>query len=145
MNTENGEWVSAELGYTGNDKYMLRARTPSNPDGWEQFQFCSQSGYWIIWSSAAAYFTSTEIGFTGGRYAMLRARAIQIGAWEKYAIDCIGPTPSRDFVIIADANSKFVSTELGYTGSYYAMLRARRDQSDGWGPWETYWPFPGCP
>jgi hypothetical protein len=73
---------------------------------------------------------------------MLRARAIQIGAWEKYAIDCIGPTPSQDFVIVANANNKFVSTELGYTGSYYAMLRARANE---WGPWETYWPFPGCP
>jgi hypothetical protein len=78
-------------------------------------------------------------------YGMLRARAGQIGPWEQYSIDCIGPSPSQDFVIIVKANNDFVSTEHGFTGSDYAMLRARRPQSDGWGAWETYWPFPGCP
>ena len=73
---------------------------------------------------------------------MLRARASSIGPWEQYSIDCIAPNGGQDFVIVAKNNGKFVSAELVYTGSYYAMLRAR---ASNWGEWETYWPFPGCP
>ncbi len=145
FNIENSEWVSAELSYNQPWTGMLRARKPSNPGPWEQFQFCSQNGQWSIWSDGAGYWTTTEIADTGNHYAMLRARQAQIGRWEQYAIDCIGPSGGQDFVMISRANSNYVSTELAYTGTDYAMLRARRSQSAGWGPWETYWPFPGCP
>jgi hypothetical protein len=37
--------------------------------------------------------------------------------------------------IYSPANQKYVSTELGYSGGSYAMLRAR---ATAFGPWETY-------
>jgi hypothetical protein len=122
------DWVSAELGYTGNDYAMLRARaTTIGP--WEQFSLCydSTAAYWYIISDANGMYVSAEFGYTGNDYAMLRARSTSIGPWEKFTLTChvlpIGPQWSY-LTIQSQVNGNYVSAQLGYTGSDYAMLRA---------------------
>jgi hypothetical protein len=140
----NGKYVSAELGYTGMDKNMLRARA-SSVGIWEDFQFCFETsdGHWAIWSNAAGQYTSTEIGYTGSDQYMLRARSSSYGPWEKYNIDCI-TGGGQTFYVQSVASGKWVAAELGYLGPLYAMLRARTDTGNI-GPWEAWYPFAGCP
>lgn len=139
----NGKYVSAELGYTGMDKNMLRARA-SSVGLWEDFQFCYEGdGHWAIWSNATGAYTSTEMGYTGSDQYMLRARSSSYGAWEKYNIDCI-TGGGQTFYVQSVASGKWVAAELGYLGPLYAMLRART-ATGNIGPWEAWYPFPGCP
>jgi hypothetical protein len=46
-----------------------------------------------------------------------------------------GPACTQNVTITSIANNNFVSTELGYAGNNYAMLRARATAE---GPWEKY-------
>jgi hypothetical protein len=39
---------------------------------------------YTIRSNVNGKYVSTEMGYTGGRHAMLRARATEVGDWEKY-------------------------------------------------------------
>ena len=87
-----------------------------------------------------SHFVSTEISYSGSWYAMLRARASQLGPWEKYTL-CVDDVTGL-MTIQANANGLFVSAELGYTGSSYAMLRARASSV---GPWEQYFLYCGFP
>ncbi|AOJ06891.1 MULTISPECIES: fascin domain-containing protein [Burkholderia] len=47
----------------------------------------------------------------------------------------VGPTCTQNVTITSLANHDLVSTELGYAGNEYAMLRARATVE---GPWEQY-------
>jgi hypothetical protein len=119
---------------------MLRARAESGTGPWEQWQLCYDSSgnepRWTIFSNADGLFASTEMGYTGGDWAMLRARAQTDGSWERYAIGCVYPGGSAAYLWFwSGASQKYVSTELGFTGGRYAMLRARAGVVDGW---ETY-------
>jgi len=130
----NGRYVSAELGYTGSNYAMLRARA-SSQGTWETYSaFHYNSDNQIgFYSTANFYWVSTEIGYTGSNYAMLRARQSGArGLWEDYnLVDNADGTYSLQ----SQANGLYVSAELGYTGSNYAMLRAR---SSTIGPWEKF-------
>ncbi len=94
---QNLDWVSAELGYTGANYAMLRARaTAIGP--WEKFTlFCHllpfgpQFAYLVIQSQANASYVSAELGYTGGSYAMLRARATAISNTELYVNSAVCP------------------------------------------------------
>jgi len=124
----NGLYVSTEVGWTGPDKAMLRARATS-VGPWELYQICGYSGEpRAIWSNGAVKFVSTELGYTGEEYAMLRARNNYIGPWEEYGF--IGTT-----FFFSQANGRWVSAEFGYGGNHYGMLRAR---ALGVGAWEEY-------
>jgi hypothetical protein len=126
----NHRYVSAELGYSGSDYAMLRARATSIGP-WERFEICYTTTYgthFSFRSLANGLWVSAELGYGGSLYGMLRARAGSIGSWEKF----YGGNE-----IQSEANWKWVSAELGYGGGYYAMLRARADSV---GPWED-WSF----
>jgi hypothetical protein len=136
LSTENLDYVSAELGYTGANYAMLRARaTTIGP--WEKFDICDDTtaGYWYIASSDNLDYVSAELGYTGANYAMLRARATSVGPWEKFTVAC---DSAGQLVFISQANALAVSTELGYSGAEHAMLRARANTI---GPWEQYSTF----
>jgi hypothetical protein len=84
----NKNYVSAELGYTGGNYAMLRARA-SVVGPWEQYNFncfknSSGNVQCTIQSQANKNYVSAELGYTGGNYAMLRARASAIGPWEQF-------------------------------------------------------------
>ena len=128
----NGLLVSAELGYTGGDAGMLRARA-SALGPWEQYTLCfdDADGTFIIQSNANGLLVSAELGYTGGDAGMLRARANAIGPWERFFIDNFGTFAT----ITSAANGLLVSAELGYTGDDAGMLRAR---ATAIGPWEQF-------
>ncbi|BCJ41299.1 hypothetical protein GCM10010168_89410 [Actinoplanes ianthinogenes] len=137
--SSSDEVVSAELGYTGSNANMLRARAGDRFGPWEQFVICWKefnfpyhlnSAEVIIGSLAAGKWVSAEYGYTGSRYAMLRARADQIGPWETFKMRSLG----NGDVVIASSQG-YVSVERDYTGSTNRMLRARGQQI---GPWETF-------
>ncbi len=128
----NGLYVSAELGYTGSNYAMLRARSSTQGD-WEKFSEYHYSDNQVgFYSTANFYWVSAELGYTGSNYAMLRARASTRGPWEDYNVV---ENADGTFALQSQANSLYVSAELGYTGSNYAMLRARASTI---GPWETF-------
>jgi hypothetical protein len=132
--TANGRYVSTELGYTGGDHAMLRARSTS-VGPWEQYIVCRDdaNGLTDMASQATGLDVSAELGFGGGRNAMLRARASSVGPWELFTSSA---NPGGSYTWIAsNANGRFVSAELGYGGSYYGMLRARATSV---GPWEVF-------
>ena len=86
-NGANGNYVSAELGYTGGNYAMLRARA-AKIGPWESYYMIELSdGTIAIQSAANNNFVSAELGYTGGNYAMLRARASSIGPWETFTDD----------------------------------------------------------
>ncbi len=90
INEANGRYVSAELGYTGGDYGMLRARATSLGP-WEKFdivRYGPNGNMYYIRSKANGRYVSVELGYTGIKYAMLRARATSIGSWEKILISC---------------------------------------------------------
>jgi hypothetical protein len=127
--------VSTELGYTGNQYAMLRARA-EKVGPWESFQWCQsreQPGYWSRWSNGAERWVSVELGYSGGEYAMLRARATGIGPWERFYEPYCPDGVHCSFK--STANNLWVSGEFGYSGSNYGMLRAR---SSAIGPWEQF-------
>ncbi|WP_147426578.1 fascin domain-containing protein [Trinickia fusca] len=129
----NSDFVSAELGYAGDEYAMLRARaTVEGP--WEKYTVCNvpTGGYWTIQSEANGLYVSAELGDAGAQYGMLRARATVVGPWEKYTFGSCGVDCT---VIRSLANGKFVSAELGYTGDQVGMLRARAAVV---GPWEQF-------
>jgi hypothetical protein len=125
----NGRYVSAELGYTGSNYGMLRARATA-VGSWETYTDC-YDGTYDTFRAANGRYVSAELGYTGSNYGMLRARATAVGPWERFVL---GFASDGSYVIVA-ANGRYVSTELGYTGSNYAMLRAR---ATAIGPWEVY-------
>ena len=87
------------------------------------------SGF-VFRSNANGYYVSAELGYTGASYAMLRARAGSIGAWESWTRVQL---PTGHYVIRNNANGYYVSAELGYAGANYGELRARTP-SNGIGP-----------
>ncbi len=121
----NGLYVSTEVGYPGNQNWMLRARATS-VGAWELYQIC-YNGYYTIYADASHRWVTAEVGYTGAEYAMLRGRATSIGPWEKFVF-------SGDW-FASSQNGLFVSAEFGYPGSLYGMLRAR---SGGVGQWEEW-------
>ncbi|MBV9854403.1 MAG: fibronectin type III domain-containing protein [Streptosporangiaceae bacterium] len=119
--TANDNYVSAELGYTGNDYAMLRARAAAQGP-WEMWTAVVLSNGEInLQSPANGNYVSAELGYTGNDYAMLRARASVAGPWESFQLV---PNADGTYSLQSTANGNYVSAELGYTGDSYAELRA---------------------
>jgi hypothetical protein len=129
----NNLFVSAELGYSGGNSAMLRARA-SVVGPWELYQLCNfvNTTTWFIVSQANGLAVSAELGYSGGNYGMLRARASVIGPWEQFAVHDNG---DGSVSVLSLANNMWVSAELGYGGGSYGMLRAR---ASAIGPWERF-------
>ncbi|MBV6703485.1 hypothetical protein KV557_41535 [Kitasatospora aureofaciens] len=81
----NGRFVSAELGYGGDNYAELRARADVEA-GFEQFNLCrdNRNSLYSIRSSANGKYVSAEFAYGGDNYAELRARADVIGGWEQF-------------------------------------------------------------
>jgi hypothetical protein len=134
----NGLFVTAELGYVGDYYGMLRSR--SDVIGpWQQFSIGGSGagdGTWAIRSLANRLYVSSEFGQSGDLYGMNRARANVIAGWEKFFLYQLGPnTYTWESYEPVGVPCCYVSTELGYGGDAYAMLRSR---SYSVGPWEQY-------
>ena len=74
-------------------------------------------------------FVSAELGYPGDHYAMLRARATEVGPWEMFDL-C--PEGNGETIIRSEANHLLVSAEFGFTGGYNGMLRARATLAAEW-------------
>lgn len=82
----NKKWVATEIGYSGRDRDMLRARS-STVGAWEEYRILciiGQPGYFMIISDAARRYVAAELGYSRHDYGMLRARSTTAGAWEKF-------------------------------------------------------------
>jgi len=87
-----------------------------------------------IQSNQNGNYVSEEDQYTDGNAHMLRARATQVGPWERYTVCRDENTFLTD--IISQQDSLFVSEEQQYTGADQYELRARAAQ---FGPWETWY------
>ena len=134
QSADDGLYVSAEMGYTGNNYAMLRARA-ATVGPWERYNltYDTSTGTWSIQSLDNNLFVSTELSFTGNNYAMLRARSSTASIWERYNL--YYNRVSGTWEIQSARNNLYISTEVDFTGSNYAMLRARASTV---GPWEQY-------
>jgi hypothetical protein len=132
----NGYFTSAELGYGGNEYGVLRARS-SAVGQWENYTLGGVPGspYWALTAGANGQYVSAELGYSGGYYGMLRGRADLIGDWEQFNLYRITTGGTTSWALQSAANGLYVSTELGYGGGDYGMLRAR---SGAIGAWEQY-------
>jgi hypothetical protein len=129
-------FVSTEVGYTGGNYAMLRARAQVIGP-WERYSFSTDSnGYLVIRSLQNNMFVSAELGYTGANQGMLRARASTPGPWEEFWPHYDG---NGCWSFESHANGLFASAELGYTGPNYGMLRARAGVV---GPWEEFHIYP---
>jgi hypothetical protein len=124
-----GKYVTAELGYGGNDYAMLRARA-TNPAGWESFSLLGDcSRQCALRSDANGKFVSAELGYQGYAWGEMRARSGASQGWEQLRF--VGNCDSS-CAILALSNSRYLTTELGYTGAGQNMLRARATSASGW-------------
>ena len=130
--------VSVELGYSGSEYGMLRARSGS-PGPWEKIDVLQLNSTDVaLRSRANNLYVSAEIGYgtSNPLYGMLRARSSSIGAWETFSIGHIAESTHGSYQLVA-VNDMYVSAEVGYGTSnpLYGMLRAR---SSSLGTWEKY-------
>jgi hypothetical protein len=144
----SGRAVSAELGYTGVNAGMLRARATAR-DVWEIYRMiCLDNGRFAIRAHNGRYVTA-ELGYTGEGAAMLRARATAIAEWERFTFEQTSQT--GDFVrgsLRSASNGRYVAAELGYPADDFrwGMLRARATASGPWEQFELQWlPLPPPP
>jgi hypothetical protein len=138
---QNGLYVSAELGWGGDQYGLLRARaTQVGP--WELFEECwyvDTSGRYVytLRSEASGKYVSTEYDFGNNEYGdslymVLRARADSPGTWEHYFI---GVPANWEMDLQSVKINRYVSAEVLYQGAYVGVLRARATQV---GPWEIF-------
>jgi hypothetical protein len=146
----NGKYVTAQLDYTDNQYGMLRARSDTIGP-WEQFNLCriydkiNDFNTLFIRSVANGKYVSTsgctvDWSRTGDEQCpnlMLRASADapSMVSWDPNSTIEFYLVPFGDGYAIRSANALYVSTEIGFTTDYYAMLRAR---STGYGPSEQF-------
>jgi hypothetical protein len=94
----------------------------------------SPGRWWAISSDANGLYVTAQFGYAGASFGELTASSSSIGPDQKWLLSCVPGAPGGppiDFVVIqAQTNLNYVSTELGYTGANYAMLRARAATAD---------------
>lgn len=119
----NARFVSAELGYHGQDNGMLRARA-TTPRSWERFDLLWDPGSdaYALRSRANQRYVSVELDAQGRDHAMLRAAATEIGERERFYL--YRNARSGMYSMLSKANARWTSVHLGYGGRDHAMLRA---------------------
>jgi hypothetical protein len=126
-------FASVELGETGSRYAMLRARA-STVGPWEKFTACyyESGNYYTFRSDANGKYVVVQS--SNGNYAWMLTATADQGTAVSAQFRQINPssdTPS----LLSLRNSQYVSTELGYTGSDFGLLRARATSI---GPWEQF-------
>jgi hypothetical protein len=91
-------------------------------------------------SEANNRYVAAELGYGPFKYprpnlyGMLRARATTVGAWEEHQF-CIDKLTRCCWSIFTNANGRWATTEIDYSGRDKDMLRARATSI---GAWEQY-------
>lgn len=163
LSTANGLCVSIEYGWQDPARYgMLRAR--ANVHGpWEDVEISplpkGQHGYLpCVWPAPAgwtcefaAHIAHADGNYTEARFVTVRSEprtprdGMLVLSGVTMPVTVFVCDEAFDYLVKNDgsgtialrscANGRFVSTELGYSGSSYGMLRAR---ATAIGPWEEY-------
>jgi hypothetical protein len=81
----NGDYVTAEMQYTGTHYAELRTRSAVF-DIWQQFGMCrdQNNGLTYLWSEDNGLYVTAEMNYTGSSYAMLRARSNVVDIWQYF-------------------------------------------------------------
>ena len=79
---------------------------------------------------------TAEFGFGGSNNGIVEAQAVVIDDWEKFYLYQIGSQYAFQSYLPPNSTCCYVSTEIGYGGSEYGVLRARAYSV---GSWERYW------
>jgi hypothetical protein len=127
------KYASVELNETGFRYGMLRARS-STIGSWEKFTACyyESGNYYTFRSDANGKYVVVQS--SSGDYAWMLTATVDQGTAISTQFRQINPssdTPS----LLSLRNGNYVSTELGYTGADYGLLRARATSI---GPWEQF-------
>lgn len=84
IQASSGYLVSAEYGYSGNSKGMLRGRGEW-PGDWEVFEVWSDAGRFFLRNQATKQWVSARVDLTGASANMLRGNGTAAGPWEQLA------------------------------------------------------------
>jgi hypothetical protein len=84
MQGTSGYLVTAEYGYSGNFKGMLRGRGEW-PNDWEVFEVWSDAGKFFLRNQATKGWVSVRVDLTGSSANMLRGNGTSAGPWEQLA------------------------------------------------------------
>jgi len=88
MQASSGYLVTAEYGYTGNAKGMLRGRGEW-PGAWEIFEVWSDNGRYFLRNQATKGWVSVRVDLTGSSANMLRGNGGSAGPWEQLAFTSV--------------------------------------------------------
>ncbi|MET8264323.1 fascin domain-containing protein [Micromonospora arida] len=124
----NGKLVSAEYSASGNMYGFLRARA-DKAGPWEKFTLCKHTNYFTIQSNHTGLYVSVELSHPTYN-GVLRARASAVGPWERLSKENIGN--GWHYVLSSQANNKYVSAEVDWSGSVKGLLRARAESKGNW-------------
>jgi hypothetical protein len=128
-----GKYASTEIGYSGADYAMVRARAAA-VGPWELYISCYDSAldYNAFISLENGNYLRAEVSYPGGSDGMVRAAGTTAGVAEQFRIADAG---SGWISIKSRITGHYVTTELNYPGNRDGMLRAR---STTVGTWEQY-------
>ena len=88
LQASSGYLVSAEYGYSGNSKGMLRGRGEW-PGDWEVFEVWSDAGRYFLRNQATKGWVSVRVDMTGSYTNMLRGNGASAGPWEQLAFTSV--------------------------------------------------------
>lgn len=88
IQASSGYLVSAEYGYSGNSKGMLRGRGEW-PGDWEVFEVWSDAGRFFLRNQATKGWVSVRVDLTGSYANMLRGNGASAGPWEQLAFTSV--------------------------------------------------------
>ena len=129
--------LAAPLAQADNTPRTISQVLNERTDGYGPTVFCRANT--VIISQGNSLYVSTDLDQGGDdeKWGMLRAGwARSIGPWELFTLCYDGTNFDGVMTLRSQANNMYVSAEFGYTGSSYAMLRARASSV---GPWEQFY------
>lgn len=88
IQASSGYLVTAEYGYAGNSKGMLRGRGEW-PGDWEVFEVWSDAGVYYLRNQATKGWVSVRVDMTGSSANMLRGNGVGAGPWEQLAFTSV--------------------------------------------------------
>ena len=88
IQASSGYLVTAEYGYSGSAKGMLRGRGEW-PGDWEVFEVWSDAGRYFLRNQATRQWVSVRVDLTGSSANMLRGNGAAAGPWEQLAFTSV--------------------------------------------------------
>jgi hypothetical protein len=88
IQASSGYLVTAEYGYAGNSKGMLRGRGEW-PGNWEVFEVWSDAGRFFLRNQSTKQWVSVRVDLTGSNLNMLRGNGGSAGPWEQLAFTSV--------------------------------------------------------